>query len=272
MPIPHQPWRSLIFVATVLCCRLFVIATDEPSLTKDQVKHFLLTAKVVKSQQSNKGITNPWRLTLTDGTVTHDASFQAVDEHKVRMETIRGTELGFVDSYKYNIAAYRLAELLGIDDMMPVYVERSWAGNPGSLSWWVPVKMDEVERHKQKLTAPDPDAWNKQMYKVRVFDSLVYDTDANLTNVLIGEDWKIWRVDFTRAFRLSKELRDPKDLVRCDRQLFEKLKALDGNQVAEQTKHYLSKDEVKAVIARRDKIVQQFQKLISEKGEKEVLY
>jgi hypothetical protein len=90
--------------------------------------------------------------------------------------------------------------------------------------------------------------------------------------VLIGEDWKIWRVDFTRAFRLSKELRDPKDLVRCDRQLFEKLKALDGNQVAEQTKHYLSKDEVKAVIARRDKIVQQFQKLISEKGEKEVLY
>ena len=41
------------------------------------------------------------------------------------------------------------------------------------------------------------------MYKVRVFDVLVYDTDANLTNVLIGEDWKIWRVDFTRAFRLS---------------------------------------------------------------------
>jgi hypothetical protein len=54
--------------------------------------------------------------------------------------------------------------------------------------------------------------------------------------------------------------------------LFEKLKTLDGNQVAEQTKHYLNKDEVKAVIARRDKIVQQFEKLISEKGEKEVLY
>ena len=98
----------------------------------------------------------------TDGSITHDASFQAVDEHKARMETIRGTELGFVDSYKYNIAAYRLAELLGIDDMMPVYVERHWGGNPGSLSWWLPVKMDEVERHKQKLTAPDPDAWNSE--------------------------------------------------------------------------------------------------------------
>jgi len=57
-----------------------------------------------------------------------------------------------------------------------------------------------------------------------------------------------------------------------DRQLFEKLKTLDGNELADKTKHYLSKDEVKGVMARRDKIVAQFQKLISEKGENEVLY
>ena len=248
------------------------LRSDEPALSKEQIKQFLLTARVVKSQQSNKGITNPWRLTLTDGTVTHDASFQAIDEHKARMATIRGTELAFVDSYKYNIAAYRLAELLGIDDMLPVYVERSWGGNPGSLSWWLPVKMDEVERHKQNLKAPDPDAWNNQMYKIRVFDQLVYDTDANLTNVLIGEDWKLWRVDFTRAFRRSLDLEDPKNLVRCDRQLFEKLKTLNGSDLSEKTKQYLNKEEVKAVMARRDKIVAQFNKLISEKGEKEVLY
>jgi len=61
-------------------------------------------------------------------------------------------------------------------------------------------------------------------------------------------------------------------LVRCDRQLFEKLKALDANQLAEKTKHYLTKDEVKAVMTRRDKIVDRFQKLIAEKGENEVLY
>jgi hypothetical protein len=151
-------------------------------------------------------------------------------------------------------------------------VELNWKGDTGSLSWWLPVKMDEVERHKQNLTAPDADAWNNQMYKIRVLDQLVYDNDPNLTNVLIGADWKIWRVDFTRAFRSYKDLRDPKDLVRCDRQLFEKLKTLDGNELADKTKHYLTKDEVKAVMARRDKIVAQFQKLISEKGEKEVLY
>jgi len=177
-----------------------------------------------------------------------------------------------VDSYKYNIAAYALAELLGMDDMLPVYVERKWGGNVGSISWWLPVKMDEGERLKQKLTPPDADAWNNQMYKIRVFDQLVYDTDPNLTNVLIGENWKVWRIDFTRAFRLNKELKDPNELVRCDRQLLEKLKVLDGNALTEKTKNYLTKDDVKAVMARRDKIVAQFQKLIVEKGENEVLY
>ena len=267
-------WRGLILAAVVcLLGTCLVTASDEPTLTKEQIKQFLLTAKVVNSQRAKKGITNPWRLTLTDGTVTHDASFQSIDEHKPTMQLASGTELNFVDSYKYNIAAYQLAELLGIEDMMPVYVERNWQGNPGSLSWWLPVKMDEVERHKQKLTAPDADAWNNQMYKIRVFDQLVYDIDANLTNVLIGEDWKIWRVDFTRAFRLYKDLKDPKqNLVRCDRQLLERLKALDGNELAEKTKHYLTKDEVKAVMARRDKIVAHFQGLITEKGENEVLY
>jgi hypothetical protein len=266
-------WRRLI-LATVVCltCRLFVTASDEPTLTKEQVKQFLLTAKVVKSERAKKGITETWRLTLTDGTLTHDASFQPIEEHKPVMQLARGTELGFVDSYKYNIAAYELAELLGLDDMVPVYVERKWQGNPGSLSWWLPVKMDEVERHKQGLTPPDSDAWNNQMYKIRVLDQLVYDNDPNLTNVVIGEDWKIWRIDFSRAFRRHKDLKDPKDLVRCERQLFEKLKVLNENELAEKTKHYLTKDEVKAVMARRDKIVAQFQKLISEKGEKEVLY
>ena len=266
-------WRRLI-LATVVCltCTHFVAASDEPTLTKEQIKQFLLTAKVLKSEHTKKGITEPWRLTLSDGTVTHDASFQTIDEHKPSMQLASGTELGFVDSYKYNIAAYQLAELLGLDDLVPVYVERKWKGDTGSLSWWLPVKMDEVERHKQKLTPPDPDAWNHQMYRVRVLDQLVYDNDPNLTNVLIGENWKIWRVDFTRAFRVSKELRDPKDVEHCDRQLLEKLKTLDGNELAAKTKGYLTKDEVKAVMARRDKIVALLQKLIAEKGESEVLY
>jgi hypothetical protein len=54
--------------------------------------------------------------------------------------------------------------------------------------------------------------------------------------------------------------------------LFEKLKTLDGNELAQRTKRYLTKPEVQGVMARRDKIVERFQKLIVEKGENEVLY
>src|SRR6267143_4527993 len=233
--------RSVLAAALCVICVPLLHASGE-ALTKEQMKQFLLTAKVTKSSQGKKGITNPFRLTLSDGGVTHDGSFQSVDEHKARMEFDDGhVELDFADSYKYNIAAYTIAEMLGVEDMLPVYVERKWNGRSGSLSWWLPVKMDEGERLKQKISAPDADRWNKQMYKVRVFDELVYDTDANLTNVLIGEDWKIWRVDFSRAFRLLGNLRNPDDLVRCDRHLFEKLKALDGKELQEKTKRYLTK-------------------------------
>src|ERR1700719_365078 len=204
----HLQRQRLILVAVV--CLIFpclVMGADESTPNKEQIKHFLLTAKVVGSKQSVKGVTQPWRLTLSDGTLTHDASFQPIDEHKTNVTLASGrTEMNFVDSYKYNIAAYALAELVGLDDMMPVYVERSWKGNPGSLSWWLPVKMDEQERVKQKIEVPDQDAWNKQMYKILVFDQLVYDKDPNLTNLLISQDWKIWRIDFTRAFRLSKDV------------------------------------------------------------------
>jgi hypothetical protein len=90
--------------------------------------------------------------------------------------------------------------------------------------------------------------------------------------VLIGEDWTIWRIDFTRAFRVNKDLHAPKDLVKCQRQLFEKLKTLNADELADKTKHYLTKAEVNAVMARRDKIVATFQALIAAKGESEVLY
>jgi len=273
--------RSRILITASMCLASVCLAQkpalggpdDEPSLTEDQKQQFLLDAKVVNSKQLGKGITHPWRLTLSDGQLTHDGAFQSIDEHKSQMKFDDGrTELNFVDSYHYDIAAYQLAKLVGMDDMIPVTVERKWNGQVGALSWWIPWKWDEALRHQQNLHPPDADAWNKQMYKVRVFDQLIYDTDPNLTNVLITADWKIWRIDFTRAFRLQRDLKDPKDLVMCDRQLLEKLRQLDGDTVLEKTKPHLNKSEVKALMARRDKIVGTFQQLVAQKGEGAVLY
>lgn len=246
---------------------------DEPNLAEAQKKEFLLTAKVVSSRQLGKGVTHPWRLTLNDGKLTHDAAFQPVNEYKNYMQFADGrSEINFKDSYHFNIAAYELAKLVGLGDMMPVTVERKWSGNIGALAWWIPWKWDEGMRLKQKIQPPDVDAWNKQMYRKRVFAQLVYDTDPNVTNLLITEDWKIWMIDFTRAFRLQKDLRDPKDLVMCDRQLLQQLRALDAKEVREKTAPHLTKGEIAGVMARRDKIVGHFEKLIADKGEDEVLY
>ncbi len=246
---------------------------QEQKLTVEQMKEFLLKAKVIKEKQTPKGITAPSRLTMTDGVITHDAGFQTIDESKHKMEFgMGGTEMNFRDSYKYNIAAYELACMLGLGNMMPVTVERKLQGKPGSLTWWLKVQMDEVERMKKKINPPNPDNWNAQMHRIRVFTQLVFDTDRNLTNMLISPDWELYMIDFSRAFRLYHQLKNEKDLVKCDRQLLEALRNLKASEVEQNTKQYLNNSEIKAIMARRDKIVALFEKLIAQKGEKEVLY
>ena len=58
----------------------------------------------------------------------------------------------------------------------------------------------------------------------------------------------------------------------CDRQLLQKLKDLNYDDVYEKTRPHLNKTEVKAMMKRRDVIVATFQKLVAEKGEGAVLY
>ena len=248
-------------------------AGQEPNLTEEEIKQFLLQAEVVNSKQTSKGVTQPWRLTLSNGHLTHDAAFQPINEHSTVHTFEDGhTEANFVDSYHYDIAAYELAKLVGMSNMVPVTVERRWRGQTGALSWWIASKWDEAMHLKQHLRAPDSDAWNQQMYKVRVFDQLIYDTDVNQSNILITEDWKIWRIDFSRAFRRYHNLQDTKNLVQCDRQLLEKLRQLSYNEVLDKTKPHLNKPEIEGVMARRDKIVAYFDKQIAQKGESAVLY
>jgi hypothetical protein len=242
-------------------------------LSSSDIREFLLTAKVVKHKDLGKGITHPTRLTLTNGTLTHDAVFSSVHETLPVMKYAGGrTELDFVDSYRYNIAAYRLAELVGLEGMMPVTVEREWDHRKGSLTWWIDAMMDEEARLKQKRQAPDPEDWNRQMYRMRVFAQLVADTDRNLGNVLIDRDWKLWMIDFTRAFRRTRTLLAPGDLQRCDRQLLARLRELTPQRVEAQTASLIGRAEIEPLMARRDAIVATIEKLVAERGEDRVLY
>jgi hypothetical protein len=259
-------------IAVLVTLVISQAAIGEATLTREEMATFLTTAKIIRSKEIGKGTTSPLRLTLTDGRVTHDAAFQAVDEHKARMEFAGGgTEFNFVDSWRYDIAAFRLAELLGIGDMMPVHVERRWQGKSGALSWWVDTLMDERERRQKKLEAPDPELWNQQMQRVRLFAQLVDDTDRNLGNVLITPQWKVIMIDFSRAFRLWPTIK-AEEITRCDRRLLEALDHLTIEAVKRATEKYLIDSEAKAVLTRRDLIVAHVRKLIAEKGEAAVLY
>jgi hypothetical protein len=250
-----------------------LIAQAQENLTEQQMRNFLLTAKVIASKQSSKGVTAPYRLTLKDKTMVHDASFQAIDDTKANMQFSNGkSEVNFRDSYKYNIAAYELAKMLGLGDMMPVTVERKWEGKIGSLTWWLPVMMDGEKMQSKHIEPPDPNAWNKQENKMRVFEQLVFDTDRNAGNLLISEKWHLWMIDFSRAFRIQHELKDPKKLLMCDRQLLKYLRQLKASDLEQNIKKYLTKNEINGVMARRDKIVALFDQLIEKKSENAVLY
>jgi hypothetical protein len=259
-------WLSLVLAAAI------AQATPAPPLTRGEMTAFLQTAIVVHSRSTSKGITSPLRLTLSDGRLTHDAAFQRIDEQKPVQEFGDGRrEYSFIDSWRYNLAAFQIAELIGIGDMMPVTIERKLNGSRGALSWWVDMLMDEAERLKTKLQPPDPEGWNRQMQTLRVFTELVDDTDRNLGNVLITREWQIRMIDYTRAFRLSSSIRDA-EITRCDRDLLAALEALTLPLLKSVTGRYLTPYEMKAVLERRDRIVARVRQLIADKGEPAVLY
>lgn len=238
---------------------------------------FLRTARVVAAVPIGKGVTGAKRVTLTDGVRTHDAAFQAVDKESIGQDVPRALrrpgELRFVDHYRYNIAAWRLAQILGLDFMMPATIERS-VGTNGALSWWIDdVLMDEQERQKTQAAPPGGAlALARQFARMSVFAELVRDTDRNKGNVVFTKDWRLFMLDFTRAFRLPKALQKPADLGSCDRALLTRLRALTDTAVKEAVGTQLTGGEIAAVMARRDLIVAHFDKLIAERGESVVLY
>ena len=228
---------------------------------------FLLRAKVVKTRHIKTGTTGTKQLTLSDGAVTHDAQLQTVDISKNRFTTAAGTELNFRDSYKFNIAAYRLDRLVGFN-MVPVSVERQVGGKTGSVTWWVDnVQMMERDRFKKKIAPPNRADWNDNMCNARVLTELVYNTDPNLGNFLITKDWTLRLIDFTRAFRTHKDLRTQENLTRVDQRIYEGLQALDRAALERELRPFLRNAEIDGLFARRGVILAVFDEFIAKKGE-----
>ncbi len=247
--------------------------TDFSSWSDAQKETFLLTAKVVKARRVSTGVTGTLKTTLSDGQYTHDASVQSINVQKRTYETPRGMELNFRDCYKYNIAAYRLDRLLNLQ-MVPVSVERKIKGKTASVTWWVDdVAMMDKKRYQKKIAPPNRARWNDQRFQVRVFNELVYNTDPNLGNLLITNDWNLVMIDFSRGFRRHKQLRNPKKLktFKLDRRFYIGMQALDRALVEQRLGDLLIEPEIEGLMARRDKIMSYFDQQIADRGEMFVL-
>jgi hypothetical protein len=274
----RSPLLAVFALSTVIGASSWVGA-QQPSLlatqtlTPEQMEHFLLNAQIVATRDTEKGITNSRRATLSDGQIKHDVHIQIVDISQPVFVPARGpTQINFRDSYRYNIAGYRLALLLGLDHV-PMSVERSFRGTHGAFTWWVDdVLMDDAKRLKGA-----PAHWRTtrtagQIHIMRVFDELIANTDRNVGNLLWTTDGKMWMIDHTRAFRLQTTLRAPQILQRCDRNLLKAMRELSAEQLKAVMGDSLNRYELEALLARRDLIVKLFEEKIADRGEAAILY
>jgi hypothetical protein len=229
------------------------------ALTTDAEREaFLKKARIVRTRPAGKGVTQTLRLTLSDGALMHDASVQTIDEKRAVYETPQGTEMNFKDSWRFNVAAYRIDRLLEIG-MIPSTVERRHDGKPASFTWWVDdVLMDEQQRYRGNHLAPDTEDWNQQMWTTRLFDQLIANVDRNLGNLLIDRQWTIWMIDHSRAFRTNTALRSPGNLSKVERRLLDRMRQLERDGLGRSVGSYLSDDEITSLLQRRDRIVEHF--------------
>jgi len=244
-----------------------------PKLSDAERELFLKTARIVSQKKLDSGTTASLRVTLSDGSLTHDAHFQNIDVFKPTFRGAEGTvEKNFRDSYKFNIAAYRLGKLIGVDNI-PMSVEREVDGKLGSMTWWVDnIWITEEERRQKGIKPPASQFWVDGLNIVRVFDQLIYNTDRNQGNLLITPDWRLWLIDHTRAFRTTVALQKKNALPgRVDHKVLAALRKLNATQLNQALAGYARPEEINAILGRRDIIVAHFDDEIKQKGEDSVL-
>jgi hypothetical protein len=247
-------------------------ALTSPLLTPSEMEAFLLKGKIVDVRDAGGGVTGSRRASVTLGSVTHDIHIQTVDVAKPVFQAGQHTELNFKDTYRFNIAGYRLARLVGIDTV-PMSVERNVDGKIAAVTWWVDdVQMDEKERLKRKTMGPNPLRTSNQIQVMRIWDELIQNRDRNQGNILWTNDWTMWLIDHTRAFRLGKELLNPKEITRIDRGLFSRLKALTEESIEKATGDALTANERTAVLERRNRIVKLLEERATRLGEAAVMF
>ncbi len=246
--------------------------TPLPFQNDAEILEFLRTAQVVSQELVDVGINGISKVLLEKDGVRLHAAFRSIYISQKQIKMSNGElRFDFRDDCRFEVAAYRLSKLLGLDSVPPV-VERKIGRDKGTLQVWVENTMMEKERRSKKIQAPEKMLWTQRWQTVRLFDNLIDNTDRNPGNTLIDADWKLWMIDHTRSFGKTKQLRSATLIRQCRRDVWEKLQGLDREVLKGEFGNVLLGAQVKALMKRRDLLVEHIQKLIDEKGEDRVLF
>lgn len=268
---------ALLVLSTVPALAQF---TADEIAERPRWEAFLAEAKIVGTETLGEGVTAPTKLWLEKDGVRRAAVWKGVNQK------LGG---GVLDSWKYEVAAYRLDKLIGFN-MVPPAIERTYHGKKGALVLWVDFRASLLEIMEQGGRFPVKVAeilpqWNDLYY---IWGSLIANDDPTQQNIRYTKDWRLILIDHSRAFRSDKAYTErlvfgangikkmettgqPFLFTGLPRALYEKIKALDLASVKQAVGPYLTDKEIESLLARKTLLIGEIDGLIERDGEAKVL-
>jgi len=238
-----------------------------PFQNHDEVLEFLRTAQVVNREPTSKGINKPAVLTLEANGVQARAILREVAREKRRVRIGERFYFHFLDSYAHECAAYELARRLGLG-FVPPAVSRG-IGRPGSVQLWIEGARDPTD---EGFRPKSPMGWMKQVWDKDLFDNLILNVDRSPGNMLVGPNDELWLVDHTRAFQPNPELLAPEALQKINRKVWDRLEAMDDDELKDVVREFLGADQLMGLLERRELLREKVGELVAKSGEDAVFY
>jgi hypothetical protein len=223
---------------------------------ESQLEEALASGKIMKIEDVPIGVTKPQRATLENGS-------------RFAWKAIRpGFNHGYMESYKSEVAAYKLDRMLDLH-MVPPIVERNMDGKTGAAVFWIENTKGWSVATPPK--GPEP-MWSLQLTRMKMFDLLIANIDRNQGNLIYDADWHLFLIDHSRAFIDKKDLKNLAPLGRVDRKLWEKMQALTMADLDAGLGNWVDNKGKKALLVRRDLMAKEIKSLIAKRGEASVFY
>jgi hypothetical protein len=122
------------------------------------------------------------------------------------------------------------------------------------------------------VSPPDLEAWNRLMFKVRLFDQLIANVDRHLNNMLVTRDFDVRLIDHSRSFRTNRELKRPDDLTRFSQALLDGIQRLEAKDLRSKVGRWLTRPQIDRLLQRRDAILALAKKHVAERGAAAVIF